>query len=58
MKKKFLIQSLFIGISLIMMSCSNKDKILDRISSKLPLRQMINDKENKTSSSGWFFSFY
>lgn len=53
MKSKII--SIFIGLSVILSSCTNDNRIFYRKSSKLPLRQMISDKETSISSSAWFF---
>lgn len=44
-----------IGLSVMLSSCTDNSRIIHRKSSKLPLRQMINDKETSISSSAWFF---
>jgi hypothetical protein len=53
--RKNKIISIFIGLSVILSSCTGENKIDYRKSSKIPLRQMISDKETNASSSAWFF---
>lgn len=50
----FNLKLILIGLSLILFSCSPRDRVISRTSGKIPLRQMINDKETH-KSSGWFF---